>query len=230
MRKLLSLAFACVCFSLFSSAQNQQKFTFGVKAGGTLNKFYGEKYDGKKLDQEHFIGGINININAEIALSRSLYLQPGIGFTTKGTKNDYPSFDIKTTQTVLSYFELPLNFIYKLRLGKGKAIFGAGGYFAYAAGGKYKEDPDVYQVPKKIVFKKYVKITDPRRTYFKRTDVGLNVLAGYSLPSALSMEFDAQFGMASILPDFESSPSSNTKYKNLSLGVSLGYRFHCRKK
>ena len=212
--KALLLALATTALALSSKAQQP---TFGIRAGVNFQNINGKNYDGTDVKNK-LKTGFNIGANAEIPVAPDFYVQPGVLFTTKGAKNKDDN-DIKTN---LSYIEVPINFLYKPALGPGKLLLGFGPYVAFAIGGKYTDaagkDHD-FKFKNKITAAEY--LTDP---YAKRMDVGGNLLAGYELSSKLSVQLNAQLGMAKINPEIE-GVTDKTKYKNTGFGISVGYRF-----
>jgi hypothetical protein len=119
---------------------------------------------------------------------------------------------------------VPINFLYKPVLGAGKLLLGIGPYVAFAIGGKVSDasdkDTDI-EFENEITLAQYGSATP----YFKRLDVGGNLLVGYELSSKLSAQLNAQLGMVKINPKIKDISGDDTKYKNTGFGVSLGYRF-----
>jgi hypothetical protein len=112
-------------------------------------------------------------------------------------------------------------------LGGGKLLLGIGPYIAFGIGGTVSEaDKDEKDVKfeKEITATEYLMGGDPS-PYFKRIDVGSNLLFGYELSSKLSAQLNAQLGLVNINPEIEGVSNDKTKYKNTGFGVSLGYRF-----
>lgn len=212
-KQTLLLALASFAFALGSQAQST---TFGIRAGVNFQNINGKDIYGKKLDN-NLKTGFNIGVNAEIPVAPDFYVQPGVLFTTKGTK------DTADTKWNISYIEVPINFLYKPELGDGKLILGIGPYIAFGVGGKVKEkngkDWD-------IKYENEIKLSQWGQAYYlKRLDFGGNLLVGYELSSKLSAQLNAQLGMAKINTEFSDYPNDKTKYKNTGFGVSLGYRF-----
>ena len=213
--KALLLALTTTAFALGAQAQST---TFGIRAGVNLQNINGKTYDDKDLNNK-IKTGFNVGVNAEIPVAPDFYVQPGVLFTTKGAK-DKDDDDIKVK---LSYIEVPINFLYKPSLGGGKLLLGIGPYIAFGIGGKVSDaggkERDI-KFDNKITAAQY--LTDP---YVKRMDVGGNLLFGYELSSKLSVQLNAQLGLANINPEIEGVSNDNTKWKNTGFGVSLGYRF-----
>jgi hypothetical protein len=213
--KALLLALATTALVVNAKAQT----TFGIRAGVNFQNINGEDADGDDLDLK-LKPGFNVGVNAEIPVATDFYVQPGVLFSTKGAKSKVDD-DIKVK---LSYIEVPINFLYKPVLGSGKLLLGIGPYVAFAIGGKVSDandkDTDI-EFENEITLAQYGSATP----YFKRLDVGGNLLVGYELSSKLSAQLNAQLGMVKINPKITGISGDDTKYKNTGFGVSLGYRF-----
>ena len=186
----------------------QSDITFGIRAGVNFQNLNGKDMDGDKLEND-LKTGFNAGINAEIPVGIDFYLQPGLLFSTKGAKYDFQGTE---TTRIISYLELPINFLYKPELGEGHLLLGFGPYAAFALGGKIKgagNDID-------MEFGNEVGETKP-------FDAGANLLAGYEFNNNLSFQLNAGLGLINMYnrPDGDSESS----LKNTGFGVSLGYRF-----
>lgn len=215
--KTKALLLALATFALVVNAKAQT--TFGIRAGVNFQNINGEDADGDDLDLK-LKPGFNVGVNAEIPVATDFYVQPGVLFSTKGAKSDIDD-DAKIK---LSYIEVPINFLYKPVLGSGKLLLGIGPYVAFAIGGKVSDgngkDTDI-EFENEITLTQYGSATP----YFKRLDVGGNLLVGYELSSKLSAQLNAQLGMVKINPKITGISGDDTKAKNTGFGVSLGYRF-----
>lgn len=213
--KVLLLAFAATALSLTSKAQ----VSFGLRAGINLQNINGKDLTGKDLEDNKLKAGFNIGVNAELPVAPDFYLQPGILFTTKGTKIEQTGDDTKVN---VSYIEVPVNFIFKPALGPGKMLLGVGPYVAFGVGGKIKEGSDDAD----IKFKNEITTTEYMADfYLKRLDVGGNLLVGYELAKKISFQLNAQLGMAKINPKIKDYSADKTSLKNTGFGISVGYRF-----
>jgi len=213
--KVLLFALAATTLSLTSKAQ----VSFGIRAGLNLQNINGKDISGKDLDTK-LKTGFNIGVNAEMAVAPGFYLQPGVLFSTKGTKVDGGTSD--DTKVNVSYIEVPVNFIFKPALGPGKLLLGAGPYVAFGVGGKLKSGSDDAD----IKFKSDITTAEYGADfYLKRLDVGGNLLVGYELAKKLSFQLNAQLGMSKINPNIKDYSADKTSLKNTGFGISVGYRF-----
>ena len=213
--KALLLALATTALVVNAKAQT----TFGIRAGVNFQNINGEDADGDDLDFK-LKPGFNVGVNAEIPVATDFYVQPGVLFSTKGAKSKVDD-DAKIK---LSYIEVPINFLYKPVLGAGKLLLGIGPYVAFAIGGKVSDANDKetdIEFENEITLAQYGSATP----YYKRLDVGGNLLVGYELSSKLSAQLNAQLGMIKINPKITGISGDDTKWKNTGFGVSLGYRF-----
>ena len=199
-------------------AKSQESATFGLRAGVNFQNINGKEYDGSDVEGK-LKTGFHVGVNAEVPVAPDFYVQPGVLFSTKGAKSkDDDDFKIN-----LSYIEVPINFLYKPELGDGKLLLGIGPYIAFAVGGKFTdEDGKETDIKFKNSITAQEFLTDP---YFKRIDVGGNLLFGYELSNKISAQLNAQLGMVKINPKIDGISNDKTKYKNTGFGVSLGYRF-----
>jgi len=193
-----------------------QKTTFGIRAGVNFTNLNGKDEAGTKYDNK-LKTGYHAGVTADIPVASEFFVQPGLLFSTKGTK--FPNSD----GTVgLSYLEVPVNFLYKPALSGGHLLLGFGPYFGYGLDGRVKSG----STEQDIKFKNEVEPTDPtNHTYFKRTDAGANLLAGFETASKISVQLNAQLGLANIYPEYTALSNDKSVWKNTGFGVSVGYKF-----
>ena len=210
--KVLLLALATTALSLTSKAQ----VSFGVRAGINFQNINGEDGSGHDYDFK-LRTGFHIGVNAEIPVAPDFYVQPGLLFSGKGARVEVVNAD--DTKYKLTYLEIPINFLYKPALGPGKLLLGFGPYIGIGVGGKIKTAGPDYT----IQYKNDVDAANGFRT-LKRMDFGGNLLAGYELSSKISVQLNAQLGMANLQPKIDGK-KTDAKTKNTGFGFSVGYRF-----
>ncbi|MEQ1799748.1 MAG: outer membrane beta-barrel protein, partial [Lacibacter sp.] len=102
----------------------------GIRAGVNLQNINGRDFNDNKLENKlvpRFQGGIT----ADIPLADQFYIQPGLLFSGKGTKEK------ATDNTIsVSYLEVPITFLFKPLLGTGHLLLGVGPYVGFAINGK----------------------------------------------------------------------------------------------
>ena len=121
----------------------------------------------------------------------------------------------------LSYFELPLNIVYKGLLGKGHVLLGPGPYMGYAIGGKIIAG----DVKEDIEFTNEIEPNGISYSHFKPFDAGANIFAGYELANGIFLQLNTQLGLLKINPENEGDPDDERLIKNTGFGISAGYRF-----
>ena len=218
MKKLVLSLLTVAGLGFATSAQTNKPVIFGVKAGVAFpNMTISSGNASVSFDAKtsYYVGG-----TAEFVLSDVISIQPGLTFINKGTKFasgdfDFDGNDISTTDEAtlnFKYLELPVNLLANFKVGNaGKIFLGAGPYFAYvlSANGKYgsiKED---------------IKFGESE-SEFKRTDFGLNFLAGYQLNNGFNIHAGYGLGLSSIA---DSDLSDEITFKNKVFSVGVGFSF-----
>lgn len=205
------------------STQAQEKkvtsspITFGIRAGVSLQNINGRDANDNKLENKlvpRFQGGVNV----ELPLADEFYVQPGLLFAGKGTE-----FKGSNSNLNISYLEIPVNFLYKPVIGNGKLLLGFGPYVGFGIGGTLKP---ANGSSSDVKFENTISVAQALTgTYYRKTDVGANLLFGYELSNMFSVQLNAQLGLAKINPDIDGLNNNNTMYKNTGFGLSVGYRF-----
>lgn len=213
--KTIKIALPFLAFMLLGSASFAQT-TFGIRAGVNFSNINGRDDNDDKLDYK-ITPGFNVGVNAEIPVAEDFYFQPGLLFSAKGAKVPEEGFG-EEAKIHLGYIEMPLNFLYKPALGKGKLLLGFGPYIAYGVTGKVKSTESDNEAD--IVFKKLPDNPDGDKLYLKPFDAGANVLFGYEFANRLSAQLNAQLGLANF-----NAYDTDAKLMNTVFGISLGYRF-----
>jgi Outer membrane protein beta-barrel domain len=218
MKRLVLSLLTVAGLGFAASAQTEKPVTFGIKAGVAFpNMTISSSSTSVSFDTKtsFYVGG-----TAEFVVSDVISIQPGLTFISKGTKFNSDSFafedsDFGSTEKVtlnFNYLELPVNVLANFKLnGSGKIFVGAGPYFAYAlsANGKYgsmKED---------------IKFGE-NDSEFKRTDFGLNFLAGYQLNNGFNIHAGYGLGLSSIA---DTDLSDEITFKNKVFSVGVGFSF-----
>ena len=198
---------------------------FGIRAGVNLQNINGKDLEGDKHENDLTMG-FNAGVNNEILHGTDIYFQPGLLFSTKGTKSTETvlSQDIESKLS-LSYIELPLNIVFKPLLGTGHMLLGFGPYVGYGVGGKYTLDTPNTSSEWDIEFTNEVTESDVDNDAFfiKPFDAGANFIIGYEMANMLSIQLNAQLGLIDINPKYPVDDEATLK--NTGFGLSLGYRF-----
>lgn len=220
MKKLLFMMMGVmICTFVNAQAKKQSNgVSFGLRAGVNLQNINGrDELDNKQ--ENKLVPRFHAGFNAELPLADDFFVQPGVLFSTKGTK-----FKGTDTKLNLSYIEVPVNLLYKPALGNGKLLLGFGPYVAFAVSGRLKPENGN---DRSITFKNEISIAQALSGNYSRAfDAGANLLFGYELSSNLSLQLNAQLGLVNIYPDITGVTNNNRINKNTGFGISFGYRFN----
>ncbi|MGC4234108.1 MAG: porin family protein [Niabella sp.] len=203
---------------------SQAQVQIGVRAGVNFSNISGTYEDGDKIEDNKLLPGFHAGITFDIPVADEFAIQPGLLFSTKGVH--YKDGD-DSYKTIPYYAEIPVNFLYKPELGKGHLLLGVGPYVAYGLGGKWKFKYNGETESGKLKFKDDISDDDwdsLRDYYGKPLDFGGNLLAGYEFSNKLSLQLNAQLGMANITPKYNGE-KTDANTKNIGFGISLGYKF-----
>ena len=221
-----TLIFALATSMAFTQSSENSRISFGILGGVNMQNLNGKSTTGDKLENTMIIG-YHAGVNVQIPIVPQFYFQPGLMFSTKGAESNIDLFSstILTSTYKLSYIELPLNFVYKAEVGNGYFMLGFGPYIAYGIGGKAKFNINNTSTEDNIIFaNEYSSIISSDWKYFKHLDYGGNIFFGYELNNGLSIQLNAQLGLAKINAD-NTAASSKSEFRNTGFGLSLGYNF-----
>ena len=231
MKKRLPFAFRLFMLFFAFTGTIQAQTSVRIQAGANLSKMKIVSEAGEETGTEA-IPRFQIGLAVDIPMFSDFYLQPSVRYVGKGYKQDggwlaAPDKEFKAT---VNYVEVPVNFLYKSRLGFGNLLLGAGPYAGYGTGGQWQADQgqiiigDIAIEPKgDAVFKSDVNNGEfGKYLYGKPWDYGVSLLAGYEFFHRLSIQFDVKLGVANLQPDLNGS-ASDGKLKNIGYGLSIGY-------
>lgn len=201
MKTTLKLTFAIVILLVTSQVQGQIKFgpEIGLNFSQMNMKSSGTEYTPKTLM------GFHIGLISEFSLSENLFVQPGILYSSKGSK-----FDIMGTEAEVSpsYIEIPINLMYKFNLGAPKVFILAGPYIAYGIGGKIKVAGQTQDI----------QFGSDSNSDMKPLDYGLSFGAGVEIAN-IELSARYELGLANLAPQ----DPSNNKFTNKVFAISLAY-------
>jgi hypothetical protein len=222
--RLIFIAVILILLVPLAASQNAEKTKTSLAILGGINfqNLNGKDISGDKL-QNDLLTGFHAGLNIQIPIAPAFCFQPGLLFSTKGAKN---TSNLISTSTRLSYIELPMNLVYKGKLGNGFVMIGFGPYVAYGISGKVTYGGGDATLDSKVRFQNVVELTDPQlTTYFKGLDAGGNIFAGYETSMGLFFQLNTQFGMLKINPENKWVSDDKSSVKNTGFGISAGYRF-----
>lgn len=211
--KLFSALFAMLVLVGIQSAQAQIRF--GVKAGLNLADVNGKNAGESFGDETDMIVGFHVGGVADITFAESFYFQPGLLFSTKGSKSETENSGVTTTTTTnVSWLEIPLNLGYRIDAGGAKINLGVGPYVGFGLGGKIKAEAAGIEIETDVEF------GDDDNSTLRGFDYGVNIGAGVEFSN---FAINAQYGLG--LANLRPKGDSDNSAKNGVIGISVGYFF-----
>ncbi|MBD1386337.1 PorT family protein [Mucilaginibacter rigui] len=207
MKKILLL----VCCAFAASTAFAQLPTFGIRGGVNFAKLTASSgnLSASTSNTTTFAAGLFADFKVGTAVS----IQPALNFTGKGGKVTLTDFgtagDLKTY-----YVQVPVNIVYHIPAVIGNVYFGAGPYVGVGVSGKAKgTDDQGNSVSEDIKF--------GNNGELKRTDLGLNGIAGVEFKGGLILGINYDLGLSNIA----NNTSNDESLKNRVFGVSVGFKF-----
>lgn len=237
MKRIPLLVSFCLCFYL-SQAQLRVAIVGGIHQSKVQEE---NNLPGWDTLQNNFIGrtGGHFGFMADLRLSgkSNFYFQPGVYFSTKGRKYQSPLTDstvvftrpllpdsvvetqyIENRKQFLNYIDIPLNLVYKLRLGKKSSFFiGGGPYVAFFYNGFERSDKTIINVSLNTEENKDLPVGKGTGQY-KTLDYGLNAVAGFEF-GRIFLRGNFSQGLSDF---YEPAEYTATKYRHQLFGGSLG--------
>jgi hypothetical protein len=222
-------------FASFIITSGIAKAQIGVRAGfNAYNVISKDRNDNELYDNTRLNPGFHVGVTYDYLIGKDFYVQPAVLFSTKG----YRIKRVEENSSIESYMdpyyvEVPVNFLYAPKLGKGRLLLGAGPYIAYGIGGRGQYygkniEEGVVKRTDQSADLQFLNDTKEIKTgkwaYGKTWDYGVQILEGYEFNERLSFQINAQLGLADIHPDINGVKSTN-KIKNIGFGISVGYIF-----
>lgn len=205
---------------------------WGIKAGVNFSSAAIEDEAGSESPTQA-IPRLHIGFTIDIPMAADFYIQPGLLYAGKGFKQSGNWFSgaANEFEARVSYLEIPVNVLYKPQLGIGKLLFGAGPYISYGTGGKWESEREVHigdiviENQGDVIFKNdFMDGEFGNYLYGRPLDYGMGMLAGYEFFGKLAIQFNAQWGLANLIPEV-SGVSRDGHVRNKSVGFSIGYKF-----
>ena len=225
MKNILIFIFAALLLSIPAAMSQgtgkyRLKTSVGFLAGGNYNTMTGKDFVGQRLENNPH-PGYHVGVNIQIPFLEVVYFQPGLNFTTKGTRENNPDED----RVRLTYLEVPMHVVYKSRLPDGFFYLGAGPYVAYGLQALILTDSGGRDRKTEILFKNVVEPEDQVvARYLRRMDAGAGAIIGYEMYGGLFLQFNVQFGIMKINPEYTMLPDNERELRNAGIGLSLGFR------
>jgi hypothetical protein len=207
MKTTLKSLLVIIMMLAFTGLQAQVKF--GPKVGMNLSTMT-LKSSGISFDPKMLVG-FHAGLISEIGLADNLKLQPGILYSSKGSKYEITLFEETFDFSMApAFIEVPVNLMYSFGPGDTKFNVFAGPYFAYGIGGKYKSDGESEDIS----------FGTSEDDDMKPFDIGVNFGVGVNIKGFL---ISAQYGLG--LANLTTEDTGDTEIKNQVIGISVGYLF-----
>jgi len=215
--------FICLISLLFTYGQANAQPGFGPEVGVGMSSMHfapplGFTSASVATTASGKIGGL-----VDLPLNKHLFFQAGLSVSGKGAVRAFSyytndSFNESVNQTLHIYYaDLPLNLLFKSgHQGRGRFIGGLGATPSYIIGGKNKLHDSFDSSGIKSVTDDDLKIVTGKT--IKGFDIGLNLSAGYELPTGLFFRAYYTVGVSDIGMGTEVD-------KNRMWGISAGYLF-----
>lgn len=250
MKKLLIL---CACILCIPEIGAQKTVTFGIRAGVNLST-YSTKNDyisqipygnGIQLEKNMY-PGVHIGFIADIRLSRIFYLQPGIYYTTMGTKykakidlqlpgySGFLKYHINGTETQMpQYIQIPVLLSLRTPVNARQDIawrVNAGPYISCGVAGKIGSDYYADIQGKSGYVKE--KTNFFQDGCYRRLDAGLSFGTGFDIRS-FYIGFNFDLGLVNI-EDYNDmkvdnqtlhTDKGNIETYNRNISIRFGYNF-----
>lgn len=203
MKKLL-LSAAILFGSLGVFAQGG--LGYGLRAGVNIPK-YSINNGSTKSNTGFFVTGY-----LDAPVSPYFSIQPGLSLQNKGGKWE-PTSSTETKESVMS-LDIPVNLVAKLPTGgSGNFFIGAGPYVGFGLSGKRKGEvfDGAVQGDRDLNF------GSNENDDLKRTDFGINFLAGYQLTNGFQINAGYGLGLTNL------APASGDMAKNRVWSIGIGF-------
>lgn len=200
---------------------------FGIQGSGQIvNLKYNSPPDAPALSSfSNFFKpmvGLRIGVMADIELKAKWSIRPQLLYSAKGTKFDFgylsaeTGFDLTGFNSTVNYnyLELPIQVVYGLKAGVGRAFVGAGPYAAY-----------LLSASETTIKSK--NIVQANLKNGSRMDYGLTASAGYELPGGLTASAYYLLGLANLDSgaDTPSTIIGSASAYHRTYGITVGYFF-----
>jgi hypothetical protein len=226
--KIKNLLVAFCLLTLSAKAQVYFGINAGANMGGVVTKINGTKDKGIKDATGYVISG-----DVNIPLSHNLLLKTGLQFenahskvNTDGTNSTggYTVREIFTAKINYNYINIPVQLFYKMPLGSGSLMAGAGPYMGIGVGGK-SSSTDVTErtfggVTTRSEYNYAAKAKFGNSdTTIKRINMGIGVNVNYVLVNNISFSLYINIGLANL--------NNEAKYNSTihAYGITVGYIF-----
>ena len=230
--------YARTLFLLFviavASSSSFAQVKWDIKAGLTYSNINAHDGDGNKASTQS-VPGVYLGLAVGIPLATQVAVQPMFVYTTRGFKqpgSSHVGWGEDFTARV-SYIELPVDFLYRPKVGPGNLLLAAGPYVAYGTGGSWKTKGPVTVGDIRFEGKGDIDFQNDAftggkgmnsYTYAKPWDYGVHLSIGYALFGQYAISAQLQRGIADLQPQFGDYKPKST-LRNHSFGATLSHMF-----
>lgn len=200
----------------FAQTTSVPPVKWGLKAGVNLPKYHFTNTNGDDTETETTTN-FQVTGYADVPINSFFYVQPGISLQGKGGKFvDIDDGDIKHEYNTME-IGIPINFVGKVPVGTAANFYlGAGPYVSWGIGGKDKWTAGNSETKRDLEY------GSDSGDNLKRTDAGLNFLAGFELNSGLNIGAGYGLGLTDLRP---TGDGGNGKWTNRVWSFTVGYSF-----
>ena len=201
---LLALTMTSICGYSVAQTTATPKVKIGLKAGVNLTRIAvtGPQYQDNEKDDAKNITSFQFGAYADVPLSISFSIQPGITLNGKGgeiklseagTQVGTPTVT-GTVRSEIMYIEVPINAVYRIN----SFYLGAGPYAAVALSGKRKSALTSTSSGQTENEERDINFGDKKEEDLKRSDFGINFLAGYELKNGFNVGVNYGLGLSNL--------------------------------
>jgi hypothetical protein len=226
--KIKNLTIALCLLNLTTKAQVYFGINAGANMGGIVTKINGIKDKGIKDAIGYIISG-----DVNIPLSNNLLLKTGLQFenahskvNTDGTTTagGYTVREIFTAKINYNYINIPVQLFYKMPLGSGSFMAGAGPYMGIGVGGKSSSTDITERTLGGVTTKSEYNYAEKAKfgtsdTTIKWINMGIGVNVNYVLANNISFSLYTNIGLANL------NNSNSSNFKIHAYGITVGYIF-----
>ncbi|PWG81683.1 porin family protein [Pararcticibacter amylolyticus] len=188
---------------------------WGLKVGVNLPKYHVKNDNGDDPESESTVN-FHVTGYADVPLSNYFYVQPGLSLQGKGGKVSSEALNTKVEYNTME-LGVPINFVCKMPLGPMANLYlGAGPYVSFALSGERKFTAGNSETKEDLEF------GSDSGDDLKRTDAGLNILAGVELGGGFNIGANYGLGLTDLRPKGD---GDNGKLTNRVWSFSVGYSF-----
>ncbi|MEP6614835.1 MAG: porin family protein [Mucilaginibacter sp.] len=193
-----------------------QTINYGIKAGLNLSN---QSRTNFQVDlKSDYVTGIHVGGIVDISY-QNFSIQPGLLFSTLGEKITIQTVNQNgeglsniDSKTVLNYIQVPVNFLYKIKLSADANVhFGGGPYFGYGISAGNRTDGKSYPA----AFNR----NSANVLNYKNPDYGVSFVAGTTLQNKFIVDAGYSLGLANL---YYVGPAT---LHNRAITLSIGYLF-----